>query len=207
VRLPNRIPYRAAIKSRILQRRGAVGQSPSKKNRSFSASTLVTSDNDRTGRNELFNSMGASVVSIVLVELNWARDSGGQQRPAHGLGWNCMALHSSTRHRFWHCPIPVCWGEGRLAAGPKPSLNDHRLGTIPSASLPGPSELGPWPWALGPLPGGEAIVSIAIVQQKLQQVLWHAWTQLALCILFFCLCPVFVEAGHGANFHISRLPH
>lgn len=57
------------------------------KNRSFLESTLVRSDNDRTVRNELFDSRGA-LVSIIIVESNWTR---GEDQ--HGLGWHCMALH------------------------------------------------------------------------------------------------------------------
>lgn len=94
-------------------------------NRSFLESTLVRSDNDRTVRNELFDSRGA-IVSIIIVESNWTRG----ERPARPR----LALHGITWHWHWHCSIPVCWCE--IGAGPKPSLTD-RLGSMPSASLPG----------------------------------------------------------------------
>lgn len=120
-------------------------------NRSFLESTLVRSDNDGTVRNELFDSRGA-MVSIIIVESNSTR-GGRAARPR-------LALHGITWHWHWHCSIPVCWCE--IGAGPKPSLTD-RLGSMPSASLPGlPAGmasalatacicgLGPGSWVLGP---------------------------------------------------------
>lgn len=54
------------------------------------------------------------------------------ERPAHGLGWHCMALHGiGIGIAQFQSP-----GAREIGAGPKPSLID-RPGSTSSASLPG----------------------------------------------------------------------